>query len=123
MLAMEAAEEESSISQETDCMLEKVPAPRAGNEIRWTKMKTCDRERKKEEIGKKKQEKNSQGKVPRTFPWLTDRVRTQEPLKRTARRRTHAPEKVEAIKWKGVEFKKNGRKRSGRRGRKRKRRR
>ena len=36
------AEEENSTRQEADCMLEKVPALRAGNEIRWTMMKTCD---------------------------------------------------------------------------------
>ena len=67
-MLVEAAEEEISTRQETDCMLEKVPAPRVGNEIRWSKMKTCDRERKEGGYWQKKK-KNSQGKVPRTFPW------------------------------------------------------
>ena len=41
--------------------------------------------------------RNSQCKDPRTF-------------ERKARRRTRAPLKVEAIRWKGGEFKKSGRK-------------
>ena len=51
--------------------------------------------RKREEIGKREKEEIA-------------KVRTQGPLK------------VEAIRWKGGEFKKSGRKRSGRRGRKKK---
>ena len=57
-----AVEEEVSIRQETDCMLQKVPVPRAGDEVRWKRMRTCDRGRNGgRDWGKRKENKKKPG--------------------------------------------------------------
>ena len=67
MQMVEAEEEAISTRQETDCMLETAPVPRAGNEIRWKRMNTCDRGWREGEHWQKERSKNSQGKDPKTF--------------------------------------------------------
>ena len=90
---MKAVEEEISIRQEMHLSIEKVRVHHADSSNRCKRMKFCDGERKQ---GQHWQERKEE----------TARVRTQEPLKETFRRRTQATLKVEAIRWKGGEFKK-----------------
>ena len=64
---VKAVEEEISTRQETDCMLEKVPVLRAGDEIRWKRVRTCDRGWKEGEYWQKIKFKKDQEKDPKTF--------------------------------------------------------
>ena len=86
--------------------IEKVHVHHADSSNRCRRMKFCEREWKEGGDWPEKKEKTAKG-------------RTQEPLKKTARARTQAPLKIEAIRWKGGDFKKSGRKRNAKRGRKR----
>ena len=103
---MKAVEEETSIRQEMDSIIETVHAPHADSH-RYKRMEFCERMEREGRLAREKRKKTAKG-------------RTQEPLKETARVRTQAPLKVEATRWKGGE--KSERKRSGRRERKRKKR-
>ena len=106
MHTVKSMEEEISIRQEMDRKLNKVLVHRADSSSRCRRMKFCESEWKE---GGDWQEREKEG---------TARERTQGLWKKIARRRTRAPYKVEANRWKGGEFKKSGRKRSGQRGRK-----
>ena len=87
MQMVKTTEEEISTRQETDCVLEKVPVPRAGDEIRWKRMRTCDGEKGRRRILAKRKNKNSQGKDPKIFE-ENSQGGTLKPQIRTATVRT-----------------------------------
>ena len=73
----------------------------------------------KEDIGKRDKVKTARESTRRLLK-KPARKETSLLQTKTARERTQAPLKVEAVRRRGGEFEKSGRKRSGRRGRKEK---
>ena len=84
MQTVKAVEEEISIRQEMDRILEKVLVPRADSSSRCRRMKFCESEWKEEGDWQERKRRNSQGKFPRTLE-DDSQVRTQELLKNIAR--------------------------------------
>ena len=102
MHMVEAAEEEISTRQETECMLETAPVPRAGNEIRWKRMNTCDRGWREGEHWQKGKSEHSQGKDPKIFEG-----NSQEKDPSTSEGRSHQVERWRVQeKWKEEKWKK-----------------